>query len=443
MNKSVAVNKIVVTGVAGIFPNSKNVEELFANLDEKKQLLSPVDPKWKSFLQNSPVFIGKQPLVGEFDAGYFGIPYKHAKEMHPGCRKLLELSVEAVIDSGTNPLDLKGSKTGVFVTSNEIESKNEWVMRKLSSPNFSMFGVSNSILAAIISYNLQLQGPSVTVDTSCSSSLSALEVAMRSILSGRCDSALVCGFNIVQNPNVVFGFQHLGALNTSGNLNVFNESCDGYTKSEAATVIFIQKLQDAKRIYAEILTAKSNHDGFKNTGILHPSSDVIADVFYDAYDEVGVDPASVFFVESHITGTKVGVIEEVQAIEKVFCSHRKTPLPIGSIKANLGHCEPISGLVSLIKVRVGSSRALKTVNNLQILVGFQHDCVLPVPDYKTLKPYVDAFQTGKIVVPTERISMPKNQDVIIGCNNLGVGGSNCHVVLKHHHKTQCNSVKTY
>ncbi|KAF5273270.1 hypothetical protein FQR65_LT04692 [Abscondita terminalis] len=428
MNQSVGSNQIVVTGVAGIFPNSKNVEELFKNLDEKRQLLSPIDIDWKIFLQNSTISVGRQPLAGEFDAGYFGISFKHAEEMHPGCRKLLELSVEAVMDSGTNPLDLKGSRTGVFVTSNEIESKNEWVMRKLSAPNFSVFGVSNSMLAALISYYFQLQGPSVTVDTFCASSFSALELAFKSILSGRCDSALVCGLNTIQNPNVVFGYQHLGALNLTENHNVFDESCNGYTRSEASAVIFIQKLQDAKESMLKyILNSKSNHDGFKNMGILHPSSDTIADAFQDAYAEVGIDPATVFFVESHITGTKVGIIEEVQAIEEVFCSHRKTPLPIGCIKANIGHCEPVSGLASLIK----------------ILVGFHHNCVLPSPDYKIIKPYVNAFQTGKIIVPTERIPLPNDQDIIIGCNSFGIGGSNCHVVVKHHHKTHCNSIKLY
>ncbi|KAF5298541.1 hypothetical protein FQR65_LT19602 [Abscondita terminalis] len=427
MEPSPRTDKIFITGIAGEFPNSKNVEELYQNLNEKKQLCSVVDPKWKIHDSDLPPLVGRQPLNGEFDAGFFGVHHKHAEEMHHACRKILELSVEAVMDSGLNPSDLKGSKTGVFITSSEIESKNEWTMRQRTSPNFTVFGVSNSLLAAQISYHLQLEGPTVTIDGTCSSSVYLLNHAIKSIQSGRCDSALMCGLNAARNPNVISGYNQLGVLNPDKNFNVFDKCSTGYVKSEATVILFLQKLQDAKRVYAEILNIGTNCDGFKEISIMHPSFEMMADVFQSAYDEIGVDPSTVAFVECHVTGTQVGIDAEIKAVEKVFCADRITPLPIGSIKANIGHCEPASGLVSIIK----------------ILLGCQYNCILPNPQYYHLKLDVDAFRNGKVVVLTHPISLPNDQDVIIGCNNSGFGGTNGHIVLKHHSATRLHSKQSY
>ncbi|KAF5292079.1 hypothetical protein FQR65_LT11345 [Abscondita terminalis] len=421
-------NKVAITGIAGIFPKSKNVFEFYSNLNEKKQLFSLTDTTWKVFVSDRPFLIGKQQLQGDFDAGFFGVHYRDAEGMHPSCRKLLELSVEAVIDSGTNPRDLKNSKTGVFVVSPDVEGKNDWNLRKLTSPDFSVFGASGSVLAEKISYHLQLQGPAITVDSACASSLYALDRAVKCILTGECDNALVCGFYPVQNPNVFYGYTLMGVLKDSHEyVNVFDESFIGYVKGEATSVVFLQKLHNAKRVYAEVLNTKINCDGFKEMGILHPSRDAIAEVIKDAYDEIGVDPSCVDFVESHITGTKVGFVEEGNAIEKVFCSNRTTPLPIGSHKSNTGHTEQACGLLSVIK----------------ILVGLQHNCILPSCDYGKIKPYVTAFETGKIIVPTNRITLPTNKDVIIGCTSSGLGGSNAHIVLKNHYKTSKDSKSSY
>ncbi|KAF5292080.1 hypothetical protein FQR65_LT11346 [Abscondita terminalis] len=433
--------KIAITGIAGTFPKSKNVSEFYSNLNEKKQLFSTTDTTWKVFVSERPFLVGQQQLRGDFDAGFFGIHHREAQDMHPSCRKLLELSVEAVIDSGTNPRDLKNSKTGVFVVSPDVEGKNDWNLRKVTSPNFSVFGTSGSVLAEKISYHLQVQGPAVTVDSGCASSLYALDRAVKCILTGECDNALVCGFYAVQNPNVFYGYMLLGVLKVSDEyVNVFDENCVGYVKGEATSAIFLQKLQNAKRI----LNTKTNSDGFKEMGILHPSRDTIAEVIKDAYDEIGVDPSCVDFVEGHITGTKVGFVEEGNAIEKVFCSNRTTPLPIGSLKSNVGHSEQACGLSSVIKVSLRFFFLISKVTiTLQILVGLQHNCILPSCDYGKIKPYVTAFETGKITVPKNRITLPTDKDVIIGCTSSGLGGSNAHIVLKNHYKTSKDFKSSY
>ncbi|KAK4878179.1 hypothetical protein RN001_010685 [Aquatica leii] len=410
-----ASEKIVVSGVAGVFPNLKNVAQLYTNLSNKIQSLNEIDSYWQIITPGVPSVIGKLPFEEKFDAGYFGVHYKQAEEMHHMCRMLLEQAVQAVYDSGINPDDLKGSKTGVFVANSGIEADNEWIWRKLSSPNFSMSGSACWAPAEWISYYLQLQGPSVTCDSACASSMYALDQAIMAIKAGKCDNALVCGVNIFQNPFIQFGLHQLGILEPNGVINVFDNSCNGYIRSEAITAVFVQKLQDAKRIYAEILNIKTNSDGFKEMGISHPSAEMIINLIEKVYDEVGVNPTTVSFLECHITGTAAGMSEEIKAVEKVFCSGRKTPLLVGSVKANVGHGEGASGLMSLIK----------------ILIGLQHNCVLPNPNYQQLTRKPDALQNGKIVVLNKHLTLPTDQDVIIGCNNFGFGGTNSHVIVKH------------
>ncbi|KAK4878176.1 hypothetical protein RN001_010682 [Aquatica leii] len=413
-------DKIVVSGIAGVFPNLKDVGEFYTNLDNKIQSFNDVDPYWKILTPGVSSVIGKMPFETKFDAGFFGVHYKQAEQMHPACRMLLELSVEAVMDSGIHPIDLKGSKTGVFMVNSGMEAGNEWVWHKLVSPNFGIVGSTWSTMAEWISYYFQLQGPSVSSDSGCSSSLYALNQAILAIRTGQCDNALICGFNVIQNPYQHFALHQLGVLNTEGNGNVFDDSCNGYIRSEAMTVIFVQKLQNAKRAYAEILNIKINCDGFKNMGSAHPSDKMMASLFQEAYAEVEIDPKSVTFLESHIAGTVVGLCQEIKAIERVFCSDKKTPMLVGSVKANIGHTEGVSGLVSLIK----------------IFVGLQYNCILPNPEYKKLTKHSDALQNGKVVVLTKRVSLPNDEDVIIGCTSFGLGGTNAHVVLKHNNKSQ-------
>lgn len=135
-----------------------------------------------------------------------------------------------------------------------------------------------------------------------------------------------------------------------GRCKSFDEDANGYTRSETVAVIFLQKAKDAKRIYATVTHAKTNCDGYKEQGITFPSSIMQAKLLRECYEECGIPPSSLSFMEAHGTGTRVGDPEEVNAIDEVFSPGRKTPLKIGSIKSNLGHAEPASGLCAVSKV---------------------------------------------------------------------------------------------
>lgn len=139
-------------------------------------------------------------------------------------------------------------------------------------------------------------------------------------------------------------------LSTDGRCKAFDESADGYVRSEAVSVVFLQKAKDAKRVYATLVHSKLNCDGFKEQGVTFPSSRMQSVLLKEFYLECGIPPSLVDYVEAHGTGTRVGDPEEVNAIDKIFTPGRKTPLKIGSGKSNFGHSEPASGLCSVAKV---------------------------------------------------------------------------------------------
>lgn len=140
-------------------------------------------------------------------------------------------------------------------------------------------------------------------------------------------------------------------MSLDGKCKSFDESANGYARSEAIAALFLEKAKNAKRIYATVVHAKTNCDGFKEQGITFPSSAMQRDLLQDFYNECGVPPSTVDMIEAHGTGTKIGDPEELNAVDTIFCTGRKGPLKIGTIKSNLGHSEPASGLCSIAKVK--------------------------------------------------------------------------------------------
>lgn len=237
------------------------------------------------------------------------------------------------------------------------------------------------MMAQNISCWLDVTGPSYLIDTACSSSLYAVEHAYRAIRSGQCDNAIVGGSNLCLHPYVSLQFNRLGIDNTKlfrrifpfslnyhnntnfltwlfltgvlsmdGRCKVFDEDANGYTRSETVSVVFLQKAKNAKRIYATIIHAKTNCDGYKKEGITFPSNEMQSTLFKEFYKECSISTACIPYIEAHGTGTRVGDPEELNAIDEIFTKNRTNPLKIGSIKSNLGHTEGVSGITSIAKV---------------------------------------------------------------------------------------------
>ncbi|KAL0867964.1 hypothetical protein ABMA27_008631 [Loxostege sticticalis] len=365
-------DEVYITGVSGYFPDSDSVIHLQENLFNKVDLISGDDRRWKLAHPEIPQRTGKINNVNKFDASFFGVHYKQAHTMDPMCRILLEKAYEAVIDAGE---------------------------------------CSRAMLANRISYWLGVTGPSYTVDSACSSSLYAIEHAFRAIRDGHCDAAIVGGSNLCLHPYVSLQFSRLGVLSPDGRCKSFDNKANGYARSEAVVVCFLQKAKDSRRVYAQLLHAKTNCDGYKEQGITYPAGHIQKLLLREFYEECSIPPSTLEFVEAHGTGTRVGDPEELVAIDEIFCTGRSEPLLIGSVKSNLGHTEPASGLCSIAKMCIAYGTGL----------------IPPNLNYSTPREGVAALADGRLTVVTEKTPWNKG---MTGINSFGFGGANAHVLLK-------------
>ncbi|XP_045454011.1 fatty acid synthase [Melitaea cinxia] len=413
-------DEVQITGISGYFPDSDSVIHLQENLFNKVDLISGDSRRWKLAHPEIPQRTGKINNVNRFDASFFGVHFKQAHTMDPMCRILLEKAYEAVIDAGLNPKELRGTKTGVFVGACFSESEKTWFYEKMQVNGFGVTGCSRAMLANRISYWLGVTGPSYTVDSACSSSLYALEHAFRAIRDGHCDMAIVGGSNLCLHPYVSLQFSRLGVLSADGRCKSFDNSANGYARSEAIVVCLLQKAKDSRRVYAQVLHAKTNCDGYKEQGITYPAGNIQKMLLSEFYEECSIPPSSLEFVEAHGTGTKVGDPEELKAIDEIFCTGRSEPLLIGSIKSNLGHSEPASGLCSIAKM----------------CIAYTTGYIPPNLHYKVPREGVAALAEGRLSVVTEK--HPWNRGMS-GINSFGFGGANAHTLLKNVAKPKVNN----
>nr|XP_050849711.1 fatty acid synthase-like [Vespula vulgaris] len=411
--------EVVISGFAGRFPESDNVEILKENIFNFKDCITEDSRRWKLEHPEIPARSGKIDNIQKFDASYFGIHFKQAHTMDPMCRMLLEHTYEAIVDAGINPDDMRGTRTGVFIGSCFSETEKTWYYDKLEISGFGVTGCSRGMLANKISYWLGVTGPSYTVDTACSSSLYAMEHAYRAIRIGQCDYAIVGGSNLCLHPYVTLQFSRLGVLSQDGRCKCFDADASGYTRSETVAIAFLQKAKDAKRIYATVFHAKTNCDGYKEEGITFPSSEMQSTLLKEFYEECGIPTTSIHYIEAHGTGTRVGDPEELNAVDRVFTKGRTSPLKIGSIKGNLGHTEPASGVCAIAKA----------------IISMESGLIPPNINFNRPREDVKCFTEGRIKVVTEVTPLDSKY---IGINSFGFGGANAHVLLQSNPKTKVN-----
>ncbi|CAL8122739.1 unnamed protein product [Orchesella dallaii] len=404
---------IVISGVSCRLPESENMEEFGQNLFNGVDMITDDGRRWTPGLFGLPTRCGKIKELDKFDATFFGVHAKQANLMDPQLRLLLELTYEAIIDAGINPTTIRGTKTGVFIGASASESDEAWSLDPDSINGYGLTGCCRAMFANRVSYTFDFKGPSFAMDTACSSSLLALEQAVSAIRAGHCDSAIVGGVNLLLKPQSSLQFHRLGMLAPDGKCKAFDVSGNGYVRSEAAVAILIQKAAVANRQYATILHAKTNTDGYKEQGITFPAGQVQKQLLEAVYSEAGVNPAEVSYVEAHGTGTKVGDPQELNSIADVFCKGRdpQKPLLIGSVKSNMGHSEPASGLCSMAKI-----------------LHAMQEGVLPANlHFKQPNPDIPALSDGRFKVVSE--NMPW-EGGLVGVNSFGFGGANVHIILK-------------
>ncbi|KAG5854295.1 hypothetical protein ANANG_G00036290 [Anguilla anguilla] len=405
------MEEIVIAGISGRLPESNNLEEFWENLFNGVDMVTEDDRRWKPGLYGLPRRNGKLKEINKFDASFFGVHPKQAHTMDPQLRIMLEVAYEAIVDGGINPVSMRGSKTGVYIGVSGTEAGEAFSRDPEELLGYSMTGCQRAMFANRLSYFFDFNGPSTSIDTACSSSLLALENAFNAIRHGQCDAALVGGVNLLLKPNTSVQFMKLGMLSPNGTCKSFDSSGDGYCRSEAAVAVLLTRRSMARRVYATVLNAGNNTDGYKEQGVTFPSGEMQQRLVRSLYQEANISSEQVEYIEAHGTGTKVGDPQEVNGIVSVFCESRQEPLLIGSTKSNMGHPEPASGLAALAKV----------------VLSMEHGVWAPNIHYKDPNPDIPALTDGRLRVVSEPLPVKGG---IVGINSFGFGGSNVHIILR-------------
>ena len=361
-----------------------------------------------------------QPL-DLFDADFFGISPREAAHVDPQQRLLLEVVWEALEGAGIAPARLIGSRTGVFVGAFALDalvSQMNVYNRELANPHAAT-GASLSILANRISYLFDFQGPSIALDTACSTSLVAVHLACESLRSGDCDLAIAGGANTMFRPEYAIIMSKGHFLSPDGKCKTFDESGNGYGRGEGAGVVVLKPLEkalsDGDPVRAIILATAVNQDG-RTPGIAVPKGTAQEELLRDAYRRADISPSMVTYIEAHGTGTAVGDPIETNALGSILGEGRSEDSPcwIGSVKTNIGHLEAAAGVAGLMKaVLCLEKRAIPphlNVTNLNHRIDFAK-LRLRVPSELT------AWETG-------------SEKRYAGVNSFGYGGTNAHVVLQ-------------
>lgn len=285
-----------------------------------------------------------------FDADFFGLSPREARSLDPQQRLLLEVAWETFEDAEIVPASLDASPVGVFVG---ICNDDYRQRAELADP--SLYGVTGnapSIAAGRLSYFFGLSGPSMAIDTACSSSLMAVHLACESLRRGECGLALAGGVNVLLSPATTSTFAAAGMLSTSGACRPFEAAADGYLRGEGCGMVLLELLSRARaaghHVYAVIAASGANQDG-RSSGLTAPRGPAQSDLIGDTLAAAHLSPEDLGYVEGHGTGTPLGDPIELGALAAVFGERSHTPVPVGSIKANLGHLEGAAGIASLIK----------------------------------------------------------------------------------------------
>jgi acyl transferase domain-containing protein/NADPH:quinone reductase-like Zn-dependent oxidoreductase/acyl carrier protein len=363
-----------------------------------------------------------------FDPGVFGISPREAAEMDPQQRLLLEIVWEALEDAGIPPGSLAGANIGVYVGASSLDYGNLHTADQAAIDSHFMTGNTLSILSNRISYIFDFRGPSFTIDTACSSSLVAFADAQAAIAAGRIDMAVVAGVNLLLSPTSFVGFSRASMLSPTGLCRPFSADADGYVRAEGAVAVVLCRLETAlahsHKVRAVALASDMNSDGRTN-GISLPATEGQRDLLERLYVGGGIDPNRLAFIEAHGTGTRVGDPAEATAIGEALGRRRDAPLPIGSVKSNIGHLEPASGLAGLLK-------AVKSLENRVLPASLHLENINSAIDFAELN----------LAPATEIVALPPAGTWLAGISSFGFGGTNAHVIIRQAEPHESAAAKT-
>jgi phthiocerol/phenolphthiocerol synthesis type-I polyketide synthase C len=423
-------SRVAIIGVAARLPGANNEEEFWQLLVDGHCAVGPLPVgRWRPERYFHPrasepgysySFAGgyiDHPL--DFDPSVFGISPREAAEMDPQQRLLLEVVWGALEDCGIPSSAIAGANIGVYVGASSLDYGSLQTTDPASIDSHFMTGNTLSVLANRISYIYDLRGPSFTIDTACSSSLVAFAEAQAAITIGRVDMAIVAGVNMLLSPSSFIGFSRAGMLSQTGLCRPFSAMGDGYVRAEGAVAMVLSRLSTAidrgYPVRAVALASGVNSDG-RTSGISLPSMEGQRDLLNRIYrtnaGEGAIDPNRLAFVEAHGTGTRVGDPAEAKAIGEALGCPRTAPLPIGSVKSNIGHLEPASGLAGLYK-------AILALEHRRLPRSLHAEQINPAIDFAGLN----------LLLATDEVILPQTGTWLAGISSFGFGGTNAHVVI--------------
>ncbi|MFI4954807.1 MAG: SDR family NAD(P)-dependent oxidoreductase, partial [Gammaproteobacteria bacterium] len=414
---------IAIIGMACRFPGQANTPEAFwVLLNEGKDAIEEIPASrwcWQDYQEATPVKLGGFiEGIEWFDADFFGIAPREAQSMDPQQRVLLETTWHALEDAGIDPKILKGSNGAVFIgaTTHEYE---QLLVGAHGHDSYLATGNTSSVLSGRISYILGLQGPSLTLDTACSSALVAVHEACNALHLGETSLAIVGAVNALLSPDGYINLWQAGMLSEEGHCKVFSADADGYARAEGCAVLILKRLSDAQKDQHKILGlikgAVVNQDG-ASSGLTVPNGVAQENLLRDALAKAHLQPSEIDYIEAHGTGTKLGDPMETYAISQVYKnSHGSAqPLFIGSVKAHVGHLEAAAGMAGLIKT----------------LLCLQHEAIPAQIHLDKINPQIN-LEAIPGQIPQQLIPWPKKNKVRrAGVSSFGFSGTNAHIILE-------------
>ncbi|MEM9444068.1 MAG: SDR family NAD(P)-dependent oxidoreductase [Verrucomicrobiota bacterium] len=357
--------------------------------------------------------------IDQFDSLFFGISPREAQEMDPQQRLLLEVAWEAFEDAGIPHESLQGSNTGVYIGGFALDN----LINKLSAASrheitsSTPAGIMMTILAARISHAFDLLGPSVSMDTACSSALVSIHYACQGLWQRECDMAVAGGVNVMFRPELPILMSKGKFLSKHGYCKAFDEDAGGYTRGEGAGIVVLKRLSDAlrdgDRVYCLVGMTGVNQDGH-TAGISLPNASSQKALVSRVYKKAAVLPKDLKYIEAHGTGTQAGDPIELTALNSVLSENRNgEKCWVGSVKSNMGHLEAAAGVAGFIKAAL----------------VLYHKQVPPNLHFKKPNPQIP-FQDICLQVPTQVESLESEAQLFAGVNSFGYGGTNAHAVLQ-------------
>ncbi|MBF0225801.1 MAG: SDR family NAD(P)-dependent oxidoreductase [Desulfobacterales bacterium] len=423
--KEIEFEDIAIIGISGRFPMAANLNQFWENLKQGKDCIIDIPKerwdlneyfdldrskigkaysKWGSFIDDAD----------KFDPLFFNISPKEAEGTDPQERIFLETAWKTIEDAGYTRETLSQDKVGVFV--GVMYGLYQMFYNSMNSykvmPSSSYASIANRV-----SYVMNFKGPSMSIDTMCSSSLTAVHLACESIYNKECSLALAGGVNLSVHPYKYSLLSFGSFLSSDGRCRSFGDGGDGYVPGEGVGALLLKPLSaavsDGDHIYGIIKATAVNHGG-KTNGYSVPSPNAQKDVIDHAIKKAGISPKTISYIETHGTGTSLGDPIEITGLMKAFSNlEGEYKCPIGSVKSNIGHLESAAGVAGITK----------------ILLQLKHKQIAPSIHSKQLNPNIK-FDNTPFFVPQNLIDWETNYPRRAGISSFGAGGSNAHVIIE-------------